>query len=181
MKEVTAPRLQYGVLPYRFDDDGDMEILLMTSRRTRRWIIPKGWPVKGLSPAKSAAREAFEEAGILGRLGNSAVGRFSYQKVLEKRDLTVDCEVIVFPLHVEQQLAVWPEAGQRELRWMSPATASETVGDAGLRTLIEAAAFNGPSWTAVQGPNGALNSINDAASAMCAAILKLFRRSGLKS
>jgi hypothetical protein len=56
-----AVRVQYGALPYRFTDDAALEVLLLTARRSKRWIIPKGWPIKGLRPAKSAAREAFEE------------------------------------------------------------------------------------------------------------------------
>ena len=59
-------RVQYGALPYRFAADGSLEVLIVTTRRTRRWIIPKGWPIHGLTPAKSAAREAFEEAGVRG-------------------------------------------------------------------------------------------------------------------
>ena len=62
-----AVRVQYGALPYRFTHDAELEILLLTTRQSKRWIIPKGWPIKGLRPAKSAAREAFEEAGVRGR------------------------------------------------------------------------------------------------------------------
>jgi hypothetical protein len=58
-KESRAVRLQYGALPYRRTKTGTLEILLVTSRNTRRWIIPKGWPIKGMKPAKSAAREGW--------------------------------------------------------------------------------------------------------------------------
>ncbi len=130
--------VQYAALPYRVDDQGALEILLVTSRRTRRWIIPKGWPIKGLQPAMAAAREAFEEAGVLGRVDDTAVGRFSYRKTIEKADRVVDCEVVVFPLRVERQLAEWPEAGQRDLRWLSAETASDMADDDGLKVLIRA-------------------------------------------
>ena len=53
-----------AALPYRFTSAAALEIFLITSRRTKRWIIPKGWPIKGLKPAKTAARGAFEEAGV---------------------------------------------------------------------------------------------------------------------
>lgn len=105
------PKTQYGALPYRFHEDGTLQVLLVTSRRTRRWIIPKGWPIKGLPPAKSAAREAFEEAGVLGKVGSSALGKFSYRKLYEATNQSVECEVVVFPLRVDRQLATWPEAG----------------------------------------------------------------------
>ena len=57
---------QYGVIPVREAADGRVEVLLITSRETRRWVVPKGWPIKGLKPHASAAREAFEEAGLIG-------------------------------------------------------------------------------------------------------------------
>jgi 8-oxo-dGTP pyrophosphatase MutT (NUDIX family) len=67
-------RVRYGALPYRFTPDAALEILLVSTRQSKRWIIPKGWPIKGLRPAKSAAREAFEEAGVRGRVGGKSVG-----------------------------------------------------------------------------------------------------------
>ena len=57
-------RVQYGILPYRRTKPNSLEVLLITTRQSRRWIIPKGWPIKGLKPVKSAAREAYEEAGV---------------------------------------------------------------------------------------------------------------------
>lgn len=79
-KKPSARRLQYGALPYRKSNRA--EFMLVTSRETRRWIIPKGWPKKGKSPHRSAAREAFEEAGVLGAVGRQPVGSFSYKKRL---------------------------------------------------------------------------------------------------
>ncbi len=132
-------RLQYGALPYRMDEGGQLEILLVTSRRSRRWIIPKGWPIKGLKPALSAAREAFEEAGVVGRVDEQDVGRFSYLKLLEKTQRSIECEVIVFPLLVERQLQSWPEAAQRECRWVSTDEAVAMASDAGLKAVIHCA------------------------------------------
>ena len=70
---AKSPRLQYGALPYRICTDGSIEILLVTSRRTRRWVIPKGWKIKGKKPAKSAAQEALEEAGLKGSVAGKPI------------------------------------------------------------------------------------------------------------
>ena len=100
-KKTSTVRVQYGALPYRFTPYGALEILIVTSRQTRRWIIPKGWPIRKLKPGKSAAREAFEEAGIRGRISTKAVGAFTYEKALNEKDLEVSCEVRVFSLLVK--------------------------------------------------------------------------------
>ncbi len=130
-----AIRIQQGALPYRFRPDGSIEILLVTSRQTRRWIIPKGWPIKGLKPAKSAAREAYEEAGVRGTMAAKSIGSFIYDKWLED-GVTVPCEVRVFPLLVERQHKSWPERDQRETRWLTPAAALALLEDPGLRDVL---------------------------------------------
>ncbi len=129
-----AIRVQYGALPYRFTETNSMEVLLVTTRQTRRWIIPKG---KRLKPPKSAAREADEEAGIRGTIGAKAIGVFSYEKSLDVNGLTVPCEVRVFPMIVKRQLDVWPEAHERKARWFESAEALSAIKDKGLRELIE--------------------------------------------
>ncbi|MBB2169681.1 NUDIX hydrolase [Gluconacetobacter aggeris] len=136
VKEQRPVRLQYGALPYRFSDERDLEILLVTSRGRGRWIIPKGWPIKGMNPAKSAAREAYEEAGVRGSVGSKAIGRIRYDKILSDGETYVLCELVVFPLKVKQQLKKWPEAGERELRWLPALQALELADDEGLRDLI---------------------------------------------
>ncbi len=132
-----AIRIQYGVLPYRFTESDSLEVLLVTTRQTRRWIIPKGWPIKGLKPPKSAAREAYEEGGIRGTVGEKAIGVFSYDKALDANGLTVPCEVRVFPMIVKRQFNTWPEAHERVARWFEPAKALSVIKDKGLRDLIE--------------------------------------------
>ena len=87
-------RVQYAALPFRLDGKTRTEVMLVTSRETRRWIIPKGWPHKGKAPHDSAAREAFEEAGVVGAVGKRTVGSFPYQKRLKNGGVTV-CEVHV--------------------------------------------------------------------------------------
>ena len=73
-------RVQYAALPYRFTPMAALEILIVTTRQSRRWIVPTGWPIKRLTPSKSAAREAFEEAGVRGKIGARAIGNFTYKK-----------------------------------------------------------------------------------------------------
>jgi len=101
-------------LAYRIAETGSLELLLITTRQTKQWIIPKGWPVKGLKPAKSAAREAYEEAGIRGAISAKPIGAFSYDKRLEENGFTVPCEVRVFAMSVRRQLKSWPEAYERD-------------------------------------------------------------------
>ncbi|GGC86221.1 NUDIX hydrolase [Chelatococcus reniformis] len=136
MAKGKAVRIQYGALPYRVRKDASLELLLITSRDTKRWIIPKGWPMKGLPPARVAAREAFEEAGVKGRIDPKSIGRFVYEKRLGESGLVVPCEVTVFALAVRRDLKSWPEADEREARWTSPAVAHELLDDEGLKVLV---------------------------------------------
>jgi 8-oxo-dGTP pyrophosphatase MutT (NUDIX family) len=109
---------------------------LVTTRRSRRWIIPKGWPIKGLKPPKSAAREAFEEAGVRGKIGMKSVGVFNYDKLLDPDGIPVNCEVRVFPLLVKRQSEIWPEIEQRLVRWFEPSKAVSLIQEKGLKTLV---------------------------------------------
>jgi 8-oxo-dGTP pyrophosphatase MutT (NUDIX family) len=113
--------------------------MLVTSRETQRWIIPKGWPQKGKAPHDSAAREAFEEAGVVGAVGKRSVGSFPYQKRLKNGVVTL-CEVHVFTLRVRRQRKQWPEKEQREVKWLSPKDAAETVKEPMLSEIILALA-----------------------------------------
>ena len=131
-----AIRVQYGVLPYTLTEAGSLEILLVTTRQTRRWIIPKGGPIKGLKPPQSAAREAYEEAGVRGKVGAKSIGVFSYEKRMEESGVVTPCEVRVFPMLVKRQLEAWPEAQQREARWFEARDGVAAVKIDGLRELI---------------------------------------------
>lgn len=135
---IGAIRVQYGALPYRLDKSGELEVLLLTSRSRGRWIIPKGWPIKALTPAKSAAREAFEEGGVRGVVGKKPLGRFIYTKMLNEDGKPVTCEVTVFPLAVTRQLKSWPEIDQRETRWVAARDAAMLADEEGLKPLLEA-------------------------------------------
>lgn len=125
-------------MPYRLNELGKVQVLLLTSRTRRRWIIPKGWPIKGLKPAKSAAREAFEEAGVRGVVSGKPLGRFIYDKQLDEDGRFVACEVTVFPLAVKRQLKTWPEIEQRETRWVTAREAAAMTDEVALRPLLEA-------------------------------------------
>lgn len=135
-KTDRAIRVQYGALPYRVTQAGWLELLLVTTRETGRWIIPKGWPIKGLQPPKSAAREAYEEAGVRGVVHAKSIGTFSYEKRLAESAGSVVCEVRVFPLIVKRQLKAWPEAHEREARWFAADKSLVIIEDMGLRDLI---------------------------------------------
>jgi 8-oxo-dGTP pyrophosphatase MutT (NUDIX family) len=134
-KRRSVKRVQYAALPYRRKDKSPTEVLLVTSRETGRWIIPKGWPVKGKPPHKSAAREAREEAGVVGRIKRRPLGVFSYEKRL-KSGKAVACEVQVFALKVKRQETRWLEKGERKLKWLPRAKAAREVGDHLLGTII---------------------------------------------
>jgi 8-oxo-dGTP pyrophosphatase MutT (NUDIX family) len=128
-------RLQYGALPYKVVGNNAVEVMLVTSRETKRWIIPKGWPMKDRKPYAAAKREAFEEAGVRGQIGKRPIGTYEYGKRLKSRT-TVTCKVEVFPLKVREQAAKWPERGEREGRWFSPDEAAGVVEEAELREII---------------------------------------------
>jgi 8-oxo-dGTP pyrophosphatase MutT (NUDIX family) len=111
-------------------------VMLLTSRETGRWVIPKGWPMPGRKPCQVAKREAFEEAGLIGELvSKQPVGSYHYTKVLSPQRQVL-CEVLVFPFQVEYQLEDWPEKHQRETRWFEPREAAALVDEAGLGEII---------------------------------------------
>ena len=136
VKKKTRDGIQFAALPCRIAEDGSREVMLVTSRETRRWVIPKGWPIKGLKPPKVAAREAFEEAGLVGRIiGKRPVGVFHYEKRLDEDRLR--CEVWVFLFWVDHQLEDWPEKEQRETRWFDPLEAAGLVDESGLAEVMQ--------------------------------------------
>jgi 8-oxo-dGTP pyrophosphatase MutT (NUDIX family) len=129
------PRWQAAAVPWRRSPAGEVELLLITSRETRRWVIPKGWPIKGLTSAGTAAREAYEEAGVTGRPSKKKIGSYHYDKRLRSGRIQ-HVRVSVFALTVEVEQAAWPEAGQRERRWMSPAEAAGLVQEPELAEIL---------------------------------------------
>ncbi len=124
---------QYAALPWRKTQG--LEILLITSRETRRWVIPKGWPMAGLSAAESAAQEAFEEAGIRGQMAAQAMGHYTYSK-RPRGGARKRFRVEVFAMEVTEVLDQWPEAHERARQWLSPQEALVLVEEPELAALI---------------------------------------------
>lgn len=129
-----TPRLQVAALPWRVGINGP-EIMLITSRDTGRWVLPKGWIESGEKPWRAAEREAQEEAGIAGDVSRKEAGRFLYAKVKFIGRAT-PCEVVVYALTVASVAERWKEAGERERRWFSPEQAAALVDEPGLTELI---------------------------------------------
>lgn len=126
------PALQVGALCLQAETGS---VLLVTSRGTGRWIIPKGWPMDGRSVGGAALREAWEEAGVRGEVEETAFGRYSYDKKLTK-GLSAPVEVQVHLVRVEGLDKNFPERKQRQRRWFTPAEAAGLVDEAGLARLL---------------------------------------------
>lgn len=128
---------QSGVIPFRREGD-DVRVLLVTSRKQRRWVIPKGIIEEGMTAAESAIKEAHEEAGVVGRVLAAAVGAYEYPK------WGGTCRVEVYAMPVEEELPVWPESF-RTREWVSLEQAIERVAEPGLKRLLaEIASISAP-------------------------------------
>ncbi|MBZ9776538.1 NUDIX hydrolase [Mesorhizobium sp. CO1-1-8] len=126
---------QVAAIPFRLTAHRDIEVMLVTSRTTRRFIVPKGWPMKGKSGRKAATIEAQEEAGVLGKTLKQPAGTYSYWKRLANRFVRVD--VIVYLLEVTEELADWQEAKRRQRAWLAPADAAMLIDEPDLSTLVK--------------------------------------------
>lgn len=113
------------------------QVLLVTSRGTGRWIVPKGWPMPGRTLAGAAMQEAWEEAGVKGRIGDGEIGRYHYEKD-QDRGFAIPVEVRVFPLYVDCMKERFPEVDQRKRRWFAPAEAANMVAETGLKQILRA-------------------------------------------
>lgn len=131
------PRTQYAALPWRKGADGAPEVLLITSRETRRWVIPKGWPMKDREPGAAAATEAFEEAGVVGEPSRKPLGVYHYDKRLRTGRMQ-HVRVMVFALEVREEREIWPEMAERDRNWTTPAQAAGMVDEAELQALLSA-------------------------------------------
>jgi len=133
-------RVQAAALPWRLTENG-VEIMLVTSRGTGRWVLPKGWPEGREDLWTAAEREAAEEAGISGSIARSEAGRFYYGKQLPS-GMEWRCQVHVFPLEVDQVEERWPERKKRQRGWFSPSDAATRVSEPDLAELIAGFAVN---------------------------------------
>ncbi|WP_010139638.1 NUDIX hydrolase [Oceanicola sp. S124] len=125
---------QYAALCYRMIKDKP-QILLITSRGTKRWILPKGWPMKHRSPGQAALREAYEEAGVIGRVSETPLGLVPYRKQLASGE-ELSCIGIIYPVRVALLKAEYPEAGERKRKWFSRKKAARQVLEPELARLL---------------------------------------------
>lgn len=134
---MTDAKKQAAALPYiLLPDEADApRVLLLTSRDTRRWIIPKGWLEENLLEYMVAEHEAYEEAGLRGHIAHEPVGHYHYVKRMDDR-ADIVCAVNVYPLHVQFQYLDWPERAEREFAWFSPEDAAGRVDEDELSALL---------------------------------------------
>ena len=134
-KSTGKGDVQSAILPWRRRTSGGIEVLVITSRETRRWVLPKGWPMKDRTPAEAAAQEAYEEAGVTGETDPEPIGDYGYGKRLPG-GVVQDVRVAVFAMEVFVEQMAWPERDQREKLWTSQAEAAELVDEPELQDLI---------------------------------------------
>ena len=125
---------QFAALPWRRGADGGVEVLLITSRETGRWVIPKGWPMDGVGPSAAAAQEAWEEAGVRGEVGEVPLGVYGYDKL--RKGERQPMMVTVFPLQVREVHDDWPEKAERTRFWTTPADAAPRVAEPELAAIL---------------------------------------------
>ena len=131
---VTSVLRQVAALPVREINKDLLQILLVTSRDTGRWVIPKGWPSKRLDDAVAACREARQEAGVIGRIASKPIGSYQYCK--KEKDGSHLIEVAVYLLFVEKQKKRWPEKVERQRAWFDVQSAVSKVAEPQLKAII---------------------------------------------
>ena len=134
-KQKRNARSQFGALCYRITDK-KIQVLLITSRRTQRWILPKGWPENGMTPGESAANEAMEEAGVTGKLNERPLGVYYYEKTV-KNGKNYPCIVTIYELKVQKTWADYQEKSERRRKWFSQKGAAKRVLEPDLALLIK--------------------------------------------
>jgi len=121
----TDLRTQFAALCFR-EKGNKTEILLITTRRSGKWVLPKGWPMKGKTPQLVAQQEAWEEAGVKGKVVNLCLGVYSYRK-RTAQGVILPCIALIYPVRVDKLQKNWPELGQRRRKWFSPKKAATKV------------------------------------------------------
>jgi 8-oxo-dGTP pyrophosphatase MutT (NUDIX family) len=141
LRDFVAPMfrrpkgLQVAALCTRGVGD-DKQVLLVTSRGTGRWIIPKGWPIRGLASSQAALQEAWEEAGVKdATAGSDPIGSYAYDKTMDS-GLPMPVETLVYSVDVNGLESDFPEAGQRQRRWVSPLEAANLVDEPELKSIL---------------------------------------------
>jgi 8-oxo-dGTP pyrophosphatase MutT (NUDIX family) len=156
MAPGQRPQVQVAALCWRRSAKG-LRVLLITSRDTGRWVIPKGWPMRNRSDAEAAAREAYEEAGLRGEVSPRSLGIYTYQKALGSRQ-SIPVVVRVFPLEAREMLRTYPETGQRRVKWFPPDKAAQRVAEPDLAALIRGFSPDNLDGTPEAAPEAATNS-----------------------
>ncbi|MCR9236005.1 MAG: NUDIX hydrolase [Alphaproteobacteria bacterium] len=126
---------QMAALPLRQSESGDWRILMITSRDTGRWVLPKGWPMKGKNLRQAAEQEALEEAGVIGQISKNPIGVYHYLKRIED-GADIPCEVVLYPMRVTKLLRRWPERNERKRKWFSAKGAAKRVMEEDLKDLL---------------------------------------------
>lgn len=127
-------RAQFAALPFRVVD-GIVQFLLVTSRTRKRWILPKGWPEPGMTPAQTVEIEAYEEAGAKGKGHPYPIGVYSYEKFTDDGALPVVASV--YPLEVKKTKRKYPEAAERRRKWFTQEKAAKKVDEKELKRIIK--------------------------------------------
>lgn len=126
---------QIAALPLRLNKQGKLRVMMVTSRESKRWVMPKGWLMDGEKPWRAAAIEALEEAGAVGFVSKKSLGIYRYEKRLYDNS-TINCTVTVYPMLVEKLNAHWKERKERARRWFSFRRASKLVDEPDLAALF---------------------------------------------
>ncbi|MFY9352453.1 MAG: DUF47 family protein [Sphingobium sp.] len=171
---------QIAAIPYRTEGsaiDAPVMVMLVTSRGTGRWVVPKGNIPVGLPPHSAAAREAMEEAGVEGAICPTPIGSYRYRK-RRSNGASLMVDVDVFPLAVTQEHGAWKEQNERERRWFSLTEAAEAVDEPDLRELIRS--FDHAEFNAAARRTGMLQTVarKSRISAMFAWFQRLLPRTG---
>lgn len=127
-------RTQFSALCYRCAGDRT-QVLLVTSRTTKRWITPKGWPVSNQTPLQSAEQEAWEEAGVVGKGHDQCLGIYSYLKEMDEGE-DLPCVVMVYPVRVKSLARSYPERNERKRKWFTPKKAATRVLEPELARIL---------------------------------------------
>lgn len=127
---------QIAALPMRWKEDGTFQVLMVTSRDTGRWVMPKGWTMDGKKPWTAAEIEALEEAGAVGYIGHDVIGTYTYKKKMDDGSF-VKCAVDVYPMVVKRLEYNWKERHERKRRWFSPKSAAKRVIEPKLAKLLK--------------------------------------------
>ena len=129
-----AKPYQVAAIPIRLTNAGGIEVLLVTSRETKRWVVPKGWPWRKIKDHDAAAGEAWEEAGVRGRVLPKSVGEFRYDK--RRKEKFHSLSVTVYLMQVTEEATTWPESEQRQRKWFSPGDAATAVAEPELKSIL---------------------------------------------